>query len=323
MEMRVLSGTDLTVSRLCLGTMTFGAQVDESEAASMIDVAFDAGINFIDTANVYNAGASETILGRVLGGRRERVVLATKVGIKTGERPGDVGLSRATIRLQIEESLRRLRTDFVDLYYLHTPDPATPLEKTLSALDELVREGKVRHVGASNFAAWQICRMQWLAETGGWPAMRITQPMYNLLARGVEQEFLPMCRSLGVSIVAYNPLAGGLLTGKHRLAEGPAAGTRFDRMPAYQDRYWRAENFEAVSRLEAAAERDGRSLISLALGWLLHHTSVDCAVIGASSVGQLVANLQAADEGPCSPDALAACDAVWPIIRGVSPTYSR
>lgn len=323
METRTLAGTKLSVSRLCLGTMTFGAQVDRRAAASMLDVCLERGINFVDTANAYNKGGSETIVGQVLRGRRDKVVLASKVGIRAGDEPHDIGLSRRTIQHQIEASLRRLQTDYLDLYYLHQPDESTPLEETLAAFDELVRQGKVRYVAASNYAAWQVCRMHWLAERSGLQPPAVTQPMYNLLARGIEQEFLPMCRALGVSTVAYNPLAGGLLTGKHRADKPPASGTRFDANPAYQGRYWHPENFEAVAHLKAAAQAEGRSLVSLALAWLLHHTPVDCVILGASTLDQLAANLAAAEQGPCSSETLAACDEAWRIVRGISPVYNR
>jgi aryl-alcohol dehydrogenase-like predicted oxidoreductase len=323
METRPLGQTPLNVSRIALGTMTFGKQVDERVAASMIDACLERGVNFIDTANVYNAGASEAMLGRLLRGRRDKVVLATKVGIKVGEQPHDVGLSRRAIHHQIEESLRRLQTDYVDVYYLHQPDAATLLEETLAAVDELVRQGKVRTVGASNYAAWQVCRMRWLADANEYQPLALTQPMYNLLARGIEPEFLPMCRALNVSTIVYNPMAGGLLTGKHAADKAPPAGTRFDGNAVYQDRYWHRENFEAVSRLSAAARDEGRSLVSLALCWLLYHTPVDCIIVGASSLDQLTENVDAAEQGPCSTATIAVCSDIWPIVRGISPVHHR
>ncbi|HXG12786.1 MAG TPA: aldo/keto reductase [Gemmataceae bacterium] len=322
MESRTLGRTGLTVSRVCLGTMTFGAQVDEAAAAAMVDYCLERGVSFIDTANVYNAGGSETILGKVLRGRRDQVVLATKVGLKMDEEPGGSGLSAAAIRRGIEDSLRRLQTDFVDLYYLHQPDYTVPLEESLGAMDRLVQEGKVRFVGASNYASWQVCRMLWLAERNGWQPVQVVQPMYNLIARSAEAEFLPMCRDFGLAVAAYNPLAGGLLTGKHTGA-APLAGTRFDRMPTYRDRYWHSANFDAVRELSAIARTAGRSLISLALGWLLHHTAADCVILGASSLEQLKENLAAAEEGPLAAETVAACDRVWKALRGVSPPYNR
>jgi aryl-alcohol dehydrogenase-like predicted oxidoreductase len=303
--------------------MTFGKQVDEPTAASMVDLALERGINFIDTANVYNAGASEEILGKVLRGRRDKVVLASKVGIKAGDAPLDSGLSPKAIRHQAELSLRRLQTDRIDLYYLHQPDLATPMEDSLGAVGELVREGKVRSVGVSNYSAWRICRMKWLAATRGLPDVVATQPMYNLLARNIEPELLPMCRELGVATIAYNPLAGGLLTGKHAADRAPPAGTRFDNNAVYRGRYWHAENFDAVRRLAAAAAEERRSLVSLALGWLLHHSAIDCVIVGASGLDQLRENLTAAAEGPCTTATLQTCADVWGTLRGNTPSPIR
>jgi len=323
METRILGQTALRVSRAVLGTMTFGKQVDERTASSMVDLCLERGINFIDTANVYTAGASETILGRILQGRREKVILATKVGNRVGDQPDEVGLSKQAIQRQIDASLRRLQTDYVDLYYLHQPDASTPLEETLTAVDQLVRAGKVRAVGASNYSAWQACRLRWIADASGYLPVTVMQPMYNLLARNIEAEFLPMCRALGLATVVYNPLAGGLLTGKHMAHQEPASGTRFDGNAVYRDRYWRSENFAAVDRLQTTARAENRSVISIALNWLLHHTPIDCVILGASSLDQLKANLDAAEQGPCSEEVLAACRDVWQSVRAISPIYHR
>jgi aryl-alcohol dehydrogenase-like predicted oxidoreductase len=322
METRPLGRTGLTASRVVLGTMTFGAQADEAASAAMLDECLDRGVNFIDTANVYNAGESERILGKLVAGRRDRVILATKVGNRMGDGPDEHGLSPAAIAKGVEDSLRRLRTDRIDLYYLHQPDYAVRPEETLAALDRLVRAGKVRFVGASNYASWQVCRLLWLAEANGWPRVEVVQPMYNVIARGVESEFLPMCREFGLAVVAYNPLAGGLLTGKHQ-PEAPEPDTRFTRMPFYRDRYWHAANFEAVRELADAARAAGRSLVSLALGWLLHHTVVDGIILGASRLEQLRQNLDALADGPLPPETAAACDRVWGALRGVTPKYNR
>lgn len=310
------------VSRVCFGTMTFGGQTDEAAARCIIDCCLDAGINFIDTANVYNKGVSESILGRILKGRRDKVVLASKVRGQMGEAPDESGLSRAAIVRAIDESLRRLQTDYLDLYYLHMPDYSVPLEETLAVVDELVKAGKVRYPASSNYAAWQVVRMLWLAEKNGYRPATVTQPMYNLLARGVEQEYMPMCREMGVSTVVYNPVAGGLLTGKQR-REAPLPGTRFDANQLYLDRYWHPAYFDAVDELRKAAERAGRSLVSLSLNWLLHHTDADCMILGASRIEQLDENLKAIEDGPLAPETVAACDAVWVKLRGVTPKYNR
>jgi aryl-alcohol dehydrogenase-like predicted oxidoreductase len=322
MEIRTLPRTGLRVSRACLGTMTFGAQTDEPTAIRMVDACLDAGINFFDTANVYTGGNSETIVGRALKGRRDRVVLASKVAAKVGPAADQSGLSRAAITRGIEESLQRLQTDYLDLYYLHWPDYTVPFEETLEVCGELVRSGKVRHLAVSNFASWQITRLLWLAEQRNLPAVGVTQPMYNLLARGIEQELLPMCREFKVATVVYNPLAGGLLTGKQKI-EAPLPGTRFDKNQAYLDRYWHEANFGAVQELGTIARDAGRSLVSLALNWVLHHTPVDSVIIGASRLEQLQENLRALQEGALSAEVVASCDRVWGKLRGPIPKYNR
>jgi 1-deoxyxylulose-5-phosphate synthase len=315
-----LQGTDLTVSRACLGTMTFGAQTDAATAARIVDLCVDSGINFIDTANVYNAGASERILGELLSSRRGQIVLASKAGMRVGDHPA--GLRKELVLKAAEHSLQRLRTDYLDLFYLHTPDPNTPLEEPLDALDCLVRSGKVRYAATSNYASWQICRMLWIAEKNGYQPARIAQPMYNLLARRIEDEFLPFCRETDISTVVYNPLAGGLLTGKHK-GDGPMAGTRFDGNQTYLDRYWNEMNFAAVKKLAEKASDAGRSLISLSLNWLLHHTGIDCIILGASKIEQIQENLAALRDGPLDGSTLAACDEVWAMLLGAAPKYNR
>ncbi len=300
--------------------MTFGGQTDRQQAGLMLDLALDRGIDFFDTANVYTGGESEIILGELLGARRQRIVLASKVGMKTGEEPA--GLSRSAILAAVDNSLRRLKTDYLDIYYLHAPDNAVPLEESLEAMNTLVTQGKVRHVASSNYAGWQVARQLAIAANNDYAAPRITQMMYNLLARRIEDEYLPMCKALGISTVVYNPISGGLLTNKHHAA-APIAGTRFDGNKAYQDRYWNAENFAAVAHLgEIAAESD-RSLVSLALNWLLHHTAADVLILGASKIEHLQGNLDACNDGPLSPEAVQGCDEVWRAVGGVAPKYNR
>lgn len=302
--------------------MTFGGQTDETEATRIVDHCLDAGVNFLDTANVYNKGESEAILGRILRGRRSRVVLASKVRGKMGDGPDESGLSKAAIVRAIDDTLRRLGTDYLDLYYLHQPDYTIPLGESLDAIDQLVRAGKVRWPASSNYAGWQVCRMLWLAETNGYKPAWVTQPMYNLLARGIEQEYFPMAKELGVSTVVYNPVAGGLLTGKQP-REAPIPGTRFDKNQLYLDRYWHPAYFDAVDRLRQIAASAGRSLVSLALNWLLHHSPADCLILGASRAGQIAENLRAAEEGQLPEETVAACDQVWADLRGITPKYNR
>lgn len=322
MEPLTLKHTSLSVSRLCLGTMTFGKPVKEPEAVAMVDRALDAGINFFDTANAYQTGLSEEMLGRALQGKRSRCVVATKVWARMGDGPDDSGLSKRAILKAVEDSLRRLATDYVDLYYLHQPDYSVPIDESLEALHALIQAGKVRYPASSNYSAWQVAEMQSLSRERGLSAPSVSQSMYNLLARGLEQEFVPMASKYDVSIVAYNPLAGGLLTGKHR-PDTIAAGTRFDNNQMYQDRYWHAQDFEAVASLQQIAAQAGRSLISLALCWLLHHTTTDSVILGASRMEQLEQNLLAAHEGPLGAEVVEACDQVWQRFRGPVPTYNR
>ena len=322
MQHRPLGRTDLAVSPLALGTMTFGSQVDEAAARSMLDLCLERGVNFLDTANVYNGGASETMLGSLLAGRRDKFVLATKVGIKLGEGADERGLSQSAILKGIEGSLRRLRTDYVDLFYLHTPDYEVPLEESLAALDGLVRSGKVRYIAASNYAAWQLTRMLWLTENNDWSPVAAVQPMYNLLARGIEQELVPMCQEFGLAMIPYNPLAGGLLTGKHQAAE-PLADSRFTRMPIYRDRYWHDQNFAAVSELSQVAAAEGRSLTRLAIRWVLAQPGVTSVILGASRLEHLHENFAALEDPPLSVESLAACDRVWTTLRGITPKYNR
>ena len=290
--------------------MTFGGQTGESDSVKMVDHCLDAGITFFDTANVYTGGASETFVGRALKGRRHRVILASKVSNKVGDAPDQKGLSRAAIRRGIEESLKRLDTDYLDLYYMHLPDYSTPIEESLAAMDELVKEGKVRHVAQSNYASWQVAQMQCIAAKNNYGPVVVSQPMYNLLARGIEQEFLPMSKEFGIANVVYNPLAGGLLTGKHK-AEEPIEGSRFDKNKMYLDRYWHADDFSAVEAVREISRQAGRSMVSLALCWLLHHTSVQCVILGASKIEHLDQNVAAAAEGPLDAETLAALDKVW------------
>ncbi|MDQ2949284.1 MAG: aldo/keto reductase [Acidobacteriota bacterium] len=322
MDTITLKGTDLKVSRICFGTMTFGGQTDEANAGRMVDRCLDEGINFFDTANAYTGGKSEEICGRVLRGRRDRVVLASKVANKVGEGPDLKGLSRAAIMRAIDDSLRRLSTDYLDIYYLHLPDYEVPIDESLQAMDDLVKQGKVRYVASSNYSGWQVVEMLCIAEKRGWGRASITQPMYNLIARGIEQEYLPMCKHFGISTVVYNPLAGGLLTGKQQ-SQAPLAGSRFDQNKMYLDRYWHDADFAAVEELKQIASKAGRSLVSLALNWIYRHTAADCIILGASRLEHLDENLKVLGDGPLDQATLDGCDQVWLKLRGPTPKYNR
>ncbi len=313
-----LGRTDLMVSRLCLGTMTFGLQADEDVSRSILDAAFDAGITFLDTADVYPLGSTaetlgrtEEILGRWLRGRRDSVVLATKFGFPTGPGPDDRGGSRRHILRAVEDSLRRLQTDRLDLYQMHIGDAATPIEETLAALDELVRSGKVRHVGCSNVRAAELEAALACSSEHSLARFDTLQPRYNLLYRAPERDLLPLCAREGLGVIAYNPLAGGLLTGKHRYGAVPADGSRFTadaRGDVYRSLYWREAEFQALGRLEAALDGTGTSLLAGALGWMLAQPTVTSAIVGASSAEQLRQSVAAA-EAPLPADLVARLDA--------------
>jgi len=288
----------------------------------LIDRCINVGINFFDTANMYQFGVAETMLGNAVKGRRDKLVISSKVGFKIGDESDQKGLSRQAILRAIDETLRRLQTDYLDIYYFHLPDHAIPISESLEAMTSLVKQGKVRYVASSNYAGWEVVQMLWLANERGYASSYISQPMYNLLARGIEQEYFAMCKEFGVSTVVYNPLAGGLLTGKHK-QEVFTPGSRFDSNIRYQDRYWHKPYFTAVERLREIASQSCRSLVSLSLSWLLHHTPADVVILGASSLEQLNENLAASEDGPLPQHVVKACDQVWQDLRGPLPVYNR
>ena len=311
-----LGRTGLRVSRVCLGTMTFGLQCDEETSVAVMDKAADEGVTFFDTADVYPLGGSpetvgrtEEIVGRWLQGRRQRFVVATKAVGRSGPRPWDQGASRKHLLDAVDASLRRLQTDWIDLYQLHAPDPATPIDETLGALDDLVRSGKVRYVGCSNFLAWQLARAVGRSEAMGIVRFDSVQPRYNLLFREVERELFPLCEADGIGVIPYNPLAGGLLTGKHR-GGSPTEGTRFTLGSAggrYQERYWHEREFSTVEAIRPVAEEAGLPMAQLAVGWVLANPVVTSPIVGASRPDQLEATLRAAAE-PLDADLVARLD---------------
>ncbi|MCL4543650.1 MAG: aldo/keto reductase [Chloroflexi bacterium] len=313
MRIKRLGHTGLKVSEICLGTMTFGSQADEDTSRAIVQRALDAGVNFFDTANVYNAGRSEEITGRILKDVRRDIVLATKVHHRMGPGPNDAGQSRKHIMDAVEASLRRLGTDYIDLYQVHRFDPETPLEETLSALDDLVRAGKVRYAGCSNYAAWQLTKALWISDVRRLTRYDSVQPRYNLISRTIEGELLPLCADQGVGVIVYNPLGGGMLTGKHRREAGPAAGTRFDNNRNYQNRYWRDIVFDAVDRFREIAADQPATMAQLALAWTLANPVVTSAILGATSVQQLEETLPAT-EVTLSPELLPLVDELWEIV---------
>jgi aryl-alcohol dehydrogenase (NADP+) len=305
MEHARLGRTGLQVSRLCLGTMTFGLQSDESTSVAILDRAAGGGIDFLDSSDAYplggdlnTRGITEAILGRWLRGKRDRFIVATKCFAPTGPAPFDAGNSRKHIMAAVDASLRRLQTDYIDLYQLHGYDRATPIDETLGALDDLVHSGKVRYTGCSNFLTYQLVRAVGRTETLGLARLDCVQPRYNLLFRQIEREMLPFCLEEGVGVIPYNPIAGGLLSGKHFRSAPPAEGTRFTLGTAggmYQDRYWHEREFGTIDELRKLADQAGINLVTLAVAWVLANPAVTAPIIGASRPDQLQASLAAAD----------------------------
>ncbi|HEY8529541.1 MAG TPA: aldo/keto reductase [Paenibacillaceae bacterium] len=300
MRYRHLGKTGLRVSELCLGAMTFGMFADERESFRILDRFADAGGNFIDTANVYSQGVSEEIVGKWLKGRdRSQFVIATKVRFSMGQGPNDVGLSRKHILDSVKASLRRLGTDYIDLYQVHAWDPKTPLEETLSTLNDLVRAGYVRYIGASNFRGWQLQKALDLSRLHGWEAFVSLQPQYNLLSRAVEYELIPVCLNEGLGVLPWSPLRGGWLSGKFRRGmTAPPEGTRVA-LAAEKgwsetwERYNNEFTWNVLDALFEAAQAAGRTPAQTAINWVLHRPGVTAPIIGARNVAQLEDNLGA------------------------------
>lgn len=294
MEMRRLGISGLQVSVIGLGGNTFGATVDGDEAVRVIQGAIDAGITFLDTADVYSAGRSEDLVGKAIAGRRQEVVLASKCGIQMPAGAYAGGLSRRWITQAVEDSLRRLGTDYLDLYQMHRPDEATPLEETLRATDDLVRQGKVRYVGCSNYAAWQVAQGLGVSERLGLAKWVSAQNRWNVIDGLSDPELLPAARELGVGIIPFTPLASGILTGKYRQGEEPAPGTRFGDLKGMRGRLTDAK-LAAVERLRPWAAERGHTTAELAIAWLLAHPEVSSVIAGARSLEQVQANLRAGE----------------------------
>lgn len=294
MEYRRLGRTGLKVSELCLGTMTFGWTADEATSLDILSAAFDAGINFFDTANIYSGGVAEEIMGKWLQGRpRDQVVIATKVRGAMGNGPNDQGLSRVHIMNAVEGSLRRLGTDYIDLYQCHWPDDDTPLEETLRALDDLVHQGKVRYIGCSNYPAWKLCKALWISDKYGLARFDCLQPHYNLVHRAeFERELMPLCADQGLGVIPYSPLAGGFLTGKYRRGQPIPEGTRGQTSQRVKS-YMTEANFALIERMEALGRERGLTIAQVALAWLLTNPVITSPIIGANSVAQLRESLGA------------------------------
>jgi aryl-alcohol dehydrogenase (NADP+) len=297
--------TGLRVSRLCLGTMTFGLQCDAPLSNAIMDAAAEGGVDFLDTADVYplggdrvTAGRTEEIVGAWLKGKRHDFILATKCVGQMGPNPWDQGMSRKHILSAIDASLKRLQTDYVDLYQLHGFDPTTPIDEALDALDTVVRSGKARYVGVSNWPAFRVARALGRSEVRGWARIDSVQPRYNLLFRTFERDLLPLCAEEDIAVIPYNPLAGGLLTGKHDRAAPPAEGGRFTLGRAgamYQARYWNQHEFDTIEALKGLGNEAGMSLATMSVAWVLANPAVTAPIIGASRPDQLADSLAAVE----------------------------
>lgn len=315
-----LGRTGLSVSEVCLGTMTFGLQTERDESFEILNVAEEAGIDFIDVADVYpvggtltTVGKTEEIVGDWLHGKRDRFVVATKVFNPMGQGPNDKGNSRRHVIEACDASLRRLKTEYIDLYYIHRWDPTVPIDETLSAFDDLRRAGKIRYAGCSNIKAYEMMSALWSADANSTIRFDAVQPRYNLLYRAIEAELLPAAQANGVGAVVFNPLAAGMLTGKYKRGETPREGTRFTLGGAaglYQKRYWQDETIDVAERLAADIASRGKSLTHVALRWVLDQPMVTSAIVGASRAEQLRDSLKALDITLDEGDRQA-CDEAW------------
>ena len=293
MEYNKLGNSGIQVSRLGLGTNNFGWRNDEESAIAVVNQALELGINFIDTADIYGRGKSEEFIGQAIKGRRSQVIVATKFGYKIGKGPNDKGASRAYIIRSVEASLRRLQTDYIDLYQIHVPDPLTPVAETMRTLDDLVRSGKVRYIGCSNFAAWQLCEALWVSRSEHLNPLISVQPRYNLLDRQIESELVPCCQAYDIGIIPWGPLIGGFLTGKYRQGEPAPADSRLSQPLPLYDKIMTDENWQKLAKLEAFATQREHTVGELAIAWLLAKPCVSTVIAGARKPEQLTANVTA------------------------------
>ena len=292
MEYGNLGNAGVKVSRLCLGTMMFGGATNEQDSIEIIHRAMDDGINFIDSANVYNDGEAESILGKAVSGRRDRVVIATKVFGARGDGPNDQGNSRIHIFNEVENSLRRLDTDYIDIYILHRRDYETPLEESIDALNDLVRQGKVRYAGCSNFYGYELAKALWISDRNRFAPMAVVQPLYNIVNRDAELELFPCCREHGVGVMIYSPLARGVLAGKYLPGRTPPEGSRADRKdPRMMVTEVREESYEVAQRLVPLAGAHDVTLTQFSLNWVLANPIVTSAIVGPRTMAQYEDNL--------------------------------
>ena len=286
MDYRRLGRSGLKVSEICLGTMTFGNGADETEAARMVHAAFDAGVNFFDTANSYVGGVSETMLGQALKGRRSDAVVASKVFNPMGGRANDSGMSRLHIKQQVEDSLRRLQTDYIDVYYIHHVDVQTPLEEMLRAFDDLVRQGKILYTACSNYEVWRMMEALWISDSNGWARFDAYQPQYSLVVRDIDEELVPACEAKGLGLVAWSPLAGGYLAGKYTPGDLKVAGTRSE-SSGVNTRFFARNHGEILQTLLDTAKEIGKSPAQTALRWVMDQPCITSAIVGARNAEQL------------------------------------
>ena len=294
MEYRFLGNTGVKVSSLCFGTMSFGGDADEATSAAMYERCRDAGINFFDCADVYAGGRSEEILGQLMKGHRDELVIATKVFGRMGDHENALGATRKHIQKAVDDSLRRLNTDYIDVYFLHRFDNATPIEETLRVLDDLVRQGKILYPAASNFAAWQVSKALGISESRSWSRFEVLQPMYNLAKRQAEVEILPMAQAENVAVTPYSPLGGGLLTGKYGRERRPDSG-RLVENEAYMARYGQEITYDVAEAFTAFAKERGYDPASLAVAWVGSHPAITAPIIGARNLSQLEGSLKSLD----------------------------
>jgi aryl-alcohol dehydrogenase-like predicted oxidoreductase len=287
MEYRQLGNSGLQISEVGLGTNNFGRRVDAAGTAKVMDQALEDGITFIDTANVYSSGQSETYIGQAIKGKRDKYILATKVAMKMGDGANESGASRQHILAEIENSLKRLQTDYVDLYQIHRADPKTPIEETLETLDLLVTQGKVRYIGCSNYQSWQVCEAIWTSRTRNLTPFSTVQPHYNMLNREIEKELVPFCKTYGIGILPYFPLANGFFTGKYKRGEAAPEGARLSE----NDRgMFTDKNFDILEGLEKFAQERDHTILDLTFAWLLANPCVSSVIAGATKPEQITAN---------------------------------
>jgi aryl-alcohol dehydrogenase-like predicted oxidoreductase len=301
------------VSTIGLGGNTFGRFIDGAQTTRIVQTALEHGVNFFDTAETYGLGVSEEMLGRALAGRRHEAIIGTKTGWQIGEGPNQRGSSRWRIMEAVHASLRRLETDYVDLVMIHRWDPLTPIEETLAALDDLVRQGKIRYIGCSNFAGWQLVSSLWTSDRRGYASFAVAEMEYSLLARDIEVDVLPACRAFGIGVIPYFPLAGGVLTGKYRPGEPVPAGVRGHDNQRFARLFLQPHQLEAVPRLEAWAQARGHTITELALAWLLAEPAVCTVITGTTKPEQVEANLRAA-EWELTPAEAAEVSALAPVV---------